>query len=156
MKTLAFYAVFGVVPGYNHNNKLPVLVHRDGRTQLEETEELSNIEIVSNIWQEAMEEEFKQSEILVPAVLSESNTVYPVRFGCPKGGEQTVTVNGHVNPKFARKGYENYHNLYEAMIHEYKAAAIRVCKVVKDELKQTTVSVAFYEIEDFVYLSDKG
>jgi hypothetical protein len=154
MKTLAFYAVFGVVEGYHHNNIMPILTPR-GLERLPVNNE-SNLKIVSKAWQEAMQDEFDTSGVLVSAVLSESNTVYSVGFGCPEGGEKTVTVNGHFNPKFIKKkpGFSENSSARIAFT-AYHQAVVRVCNAVKKELKQTTVSIAFYDLDDFVYLADK-
>lgn len=151
MKTIAFYAVFGVVEGYHHTNLR--VVTNNGVENLELSPK-TNVQIVSEAWQKAMQEEFDKTDVLVSAVLSESNTVYPVGFGCPKGGEHTVTVNGHFNPKFVkqRPGF-SVKSSERIACTAYHQAVVRVCNAVKEALKQTTVSVAFYELDDFVYLA---
>jgi hypothetical protein len=154
MKTLAFCAVFGVIPGYNHVN-LHVVV--DNGLESLHSFNKTNIQVVSEAWQAAMQKEFEKTDIVVSAVMTESNTVYPVGFGCPPGGEKTVTVNGHFNPKFIKlkPGFSEASSKKIAFGY-YRRAVVRVCEAVRKELKQTTVSVAFYELGDFVYLVDKN
>lgn len=153
MKTLAFYAVFGVVPGYHHFNLTVVNKGSDVKDLVSTPK--TRLQIVSEAWQEAMQKEFDESKVLVSAVLHESNTIYPVGFGCPSGGELTVTVNGRTNPNsIPDKGHAKDWN-HRIGLFNYREAVIRVCDAVKESLDQTTVSIEFYEIEDFVYLSSK-
>jgi len=125
---IAFSAVFGVVPGYAHDNGLPV--------------DTTAGAILASAWMVAMKEEFNSSKIGVGGVIVDSRTAYNPDWGCPAGGEVTATVTGESNPEFDKD------------TEAYKAAVLRVCKAVKTALQQTTVRVAFLAVADYVYLKE--
>ena len=127
MKAVFFQAVFGVNPGYAHDNGLP--------------ENTSADQIVARAWREALEEEFSSSGILVGATIAAGRVTYPTDFGCPKDGEIIAVVSGNSNPKFVP----------EDAIPAFKEAVIRVCRAVKEKLAQSRVQLTFTEVHDFVY-----
>lgn len=128
-KAIAFAATFGVVPGYAHDNGLP--------------ENTTAGEILTNAWMSAMKDEFEASKVGVGGVIVDSRTAYNPDWGCPAGGEITATITGESNPEFDKD------------VEAYKAAVLRICKAVKVALKQTTVRIAFHEVVDYVYLTEK-
>jgi hypothetical protein len=124
-KTVKFNCIVGINEGYGHFND---------RTQARE--------IVAAVWQKAAAEIFEKNGVYISAVVVDSLTVYHTDWGCPSGGEATANVSGEANPSFV--------NDFEA----WKQAVIEVVKLVKKELKQSTVAVSFQEVEEFVYLTD--
>lgn len=133
METLGFTATFGRVPGYAHDNKNPI-----------------SMAAFAEKWQRHMQKEFNNTNILVGCVIHESRTIYPLSFGCPKDGEATITVSGHYNPKFFD---EDDPDLY---LLEIKRATKDICQKMQKDLGQTTVSLTFHKIEDFIYLVDEN
>lgn len=127
--TLGFTATFGLTAGYGHNNHTVI-----------------TLDAFAEVWKAIMEAVFKDSQILVGCVIHESRTVYPVSFGCPKGGEKTITVSGHYNPKFINNAMP---------LSIYKDKTTRICNAVRKMLSQSTVSLTFHEVADFVYLTDE-
>jgi hypothetical protein len=127
VKQIAFSATIGVVEGYAHDNGLPAGTTADA--------------IVATAWISAMKAEFDTSKIGVGGVITASRTAYNPDWGCPAGGELTATVSGESNPEFDKD------------TEAYKAAVLRIVKAVKTALKQSTVRVAFHEVDDYVYLT---
>ncbi len=134
MKSVFFNVVFGVNPGYAHDNGLP--------------EGTSADQLVARAWREALEEEFSNSGILVGATVTPGRVTYPRDFGCPEDGEIVAVVYGNSNPKF----------VYEDAIPAFKEAVIRVVRAVKQKLDQSRVQLTFSEVHDFVYFepADSG
>jgi len=127
-KTLNFSATFGVVAGYGHSNEdlTPALAQS----------------IVAEKWQEAAAVIFTERNIYISSLVIPSKTVYHTDWGCPVGGEITAVVTGEANPEFTPD------------IAAWKEAVIAVVKLVKAELQQSTVSLTFSQVDDFVYLAD--
>lgn len=125
MKSIAFVAVFGLFPGYENN---------DGWQPVEPSVPTARV-----MWQAIMEKELEATKTFVSAVVTESYTIYPRTYGCPNSGEKTISVFGEMNPEFEKDS------------EKYKEAVIRCCQALKNELKQTTVRISFYET-DSVYL----
>lgn len=128
MSTLTFNAVFGVTPGYGHNN--------EGSADA--------VALVAGIWQAAMKAERAQTDILVTAVMTPATVVYPLEYGCPAGGEIAVQATGVLNMK------------YGTPPHDWKLAVIRVVEDVKRLLKQERVTLYFQFTESFHYLEGPG
>lgn len=130
MKAVAvsFNIVFGINPGYTHENALP--------------ENTTAAQIVARVWREELEVEFNATNILVGGVVTDGRVVYPASFGCPVDGEVSAVVSGNSNPKF----------VHPEDISEFKNAVIAVAKAVKARLAQSRVQIAFAEVHDFVYL----
>jgi len=126
-KTTSFRIVAGVAPGYYH--------------ELAGVAEPELVAKVASLWQQLAAEEFKNSNIYITAVVSPAAVVYHQDWGCPVGGESVVKIEGSANPQFI----EN--------MDEYKNTVKRVALALKKELKQSTLSIEFWESE-FVYLTD--
>lgn len=124
---VAFTAVFGVVPGYGHDNGLP--------------EGTSAEALVAHAWRESLEVEFASSKHLVGAVVTPGRVVYPSSFGCPKDGEVVAVVSGNSNPKFVPA----------EKLGEFRYAVVRVARATKDRLGQSRVQLTFSEVRGFVY-----
>jgi hypothetical protein len=127
MKAVFFQAVFGVNPGYAHDNGLPEGTTAD--------------QLVARAWREALEAEWSASDILASATVTPGRVTYPQSFGCPEDGEVVAVVSGNSNPKFVPA---------EA-VPAFKEAVIRITRAVKDKLEQSRVQLAFTEVEDFLY-----
>ena len=128
MTTLTFNAVFGVTPGYGHNN--------EGSADA--------VALVAAVWQAAMKAERIHSDILVTAIMTPATVVYPLEYGCPAGGEIAVQATGVLNMKYGTPPFE------------WKQAVIRVVEDVKRTLKQERVTLYFQHTESFHYLEGSG
>ena len=124
---ISFTAVFGVVPGYGHDNGLPEGASADA--------------LVAHAWREALEAEFASSKVVVGAVVTPGRVVYPADFGCPKDGEVVAVVSGNSNPKF----------VWPNKLDEFRAAVARVAFATRARLKQSRVNLAFSEVSEFYY-----
>lgn len=131
---IAFSAVFGVVPGYGHDNGLPEGTSADA--------------LVAHAWRESLEEEFKSSNILVGASITPGRVVYPASFGCPADGEIVAVVTGNSNPKFVPA----------EKLGDFRDAVIRVAETTKNRLGQSRIQLTISEVEGFVYFepADSG
>ena len=127
MKSLKFNLVVGIEAGYGHDMA--------GVTEVEAVNK------VAALWQQLAAEEFNNSGIYVSAVVKPAAAVYHTDWGCPVGGEAVVEIAGAANPQFVQD------------LDAWKEAVIRLAQKLKIELKQTTLSIEFSEI-DFVYLAD--
>ncbi|MFN0203123.1 MAG: hypothetical protein ACKVTZ_16475 [Bacteroidia bacterium] len=123
MKTIQFFATLGFVAGYFHENQ---------------SHEAQPVNEVARIWQQKAAEVYAESQIYIGAVCSLSQTVYHQDWGCPEGGEITVSITGTCNP------------LYTSTEH-YKATTEEVLKRCALALQQSTAQVTFIEV-DFTYL----
>jgi len=121
-KTVKFFASLGVVPGYGHENV---------------TDETA-IKIAGNAWQEAAAAVFSEKNVYVGAVISPARTVYHTDWGCPVGGEVTVSITGECNPEYTK-------------IDDYKSAVVETLRQAALKLGQSTTQLTFQEVE-FVYL----
>jgi len=126
MKSVKFSATIGIVSGYGHNNE-----SND-----------SAAAIVAKVWQESAAKIFAETGVYVSATVSESLTVYHTDWGCPVGGEKTATVEGSANPQFVED------------VNKWRKIVLKIVKVVKATLQQSTIVVEFSEI-DHVYLADQ-
>ena len=126
-KAIFFQAVFGVNPGYAHDNEL--------------SERTTADQIVARAWREALEEEFESSGILVGATVTAGRVAYPSGFGCPEDGEVSAVVSGNSNPKFVSS----------EQLPDFQEAVVRVAERTKERLGQERVQLIFSEISGFVY-----
>lgn len=118
MKTKKMVAVIGTYPGYGHNNM------STGR----------KINFCS-LYMEIASEVFAECGIYVTAVCSETRTLYNTAWGCPKDGEVTYKVEATANPSFVQD------------MDAWKQACIQLIKMLKEKLKQSTVTVEFFDVE---------
>ena len=133
MKATAFSVVFGVVPGYGHDNGLP-----EGTT--------AEV-LVACAWRESLEVEFASSNIVVGASVTPGRVVYPSSFGCPVDGEVIAIVSGNSNPKFVKTEQDDF---------DFRNAVIRVVKETKSRLGQSRVQLTFTQVDEFVYFEPEG
>lgn len=109
-----FSATVGVNPGYSHANETPDPVGR-----------------VAAAWAKHAEAVFIATGVYVSANISATKTVYRTEWGCPPGGEDTVTVTG----------------LYDIARHsgpcDWRRAVSSVSRAVGEELRQNTIWLEF-------------
>ena len=123
MKTIKFEITTGINEGYFHENE-----NRNGE------------QIVGELWQKIALNIYNSTEIYISSNISPSKTVYNTEWGCPKGGEDTVNINGTANPEFVKD------------LEQWKSVVLEIAKKLKTELKQSTMTVEFKNIDDFIYL----
>ena len=51
-------------------------------------------------WQEYAKEYYNKTDVYVSAIAIEGKAIYNTEWGCPKGGERTLTFNCTLNPRF--------------------------------------------------------
>ncbi|MCY6958371.1 hypothetical protein [Clostridium brassicae] len=125
-KTLRFEIVTGVNKGYFHNNN-----------------QNESLNLVGELWQRIAKQEFEKSNIYVSAVMKVSKTIYNEAWGCPKGGEETIVITGVANKEFVQD------------MNAWKNTVIKLAKELKKELKQSTLTCEFSEVELFYFKDDK-
>lgn len=124
-KTLKFEIITGVNKGYFHENK-----------------NIDNLYMVSRLWQKLANEQFNSTGIYISASVMECKTVYRERWGCPKGGEDTIRIIGTLNLNFAHD------------IRMWKLQVLNLAKKLKESLQQSTLSCEFSKVE-MCYFKDK-
>jgi len=121
-KTIKFFASLGVVAGYGHDN----------------VTDSSAVDIAGNAWQEAASKVMVASGTYIGAVITPARTVYHKDWGCPVGGEKTVSITGECNPEYTK-------------LADYKSAVVETLRQAALALGQSTTQLTFSEVE-FEYL----
>ncbi|PLS14718.1 hypothetical protein CVD28_26455 [Bacillus sp. M6-12] len=116
-KSIRAIIVIGVNAGYGKN---------------EETDPLQKAVLA---WQKIADELYAEKDVYVSAIAHKSKAVYRSEWGCPEGGEDTVTFTASSNPK------------YNSDIDRWKEAVMAVTKKLKEMLGQDTVTLEFEETE---------
>lgn len=93
--------------------------------------------------QELSKKVFEERGIYCSFVVNSSKTIYHTEWGCPVGGEDTFSVSTLYNPAFPPPGA----NTPEEGAEMFTAAAIQVLEMLKEELKQSTLSVVVSPVE---------
>ena len=119
MRTLEFSAIFGVVPGFAHDNEVRV----------------DPVERVAREWHAAAEDARAHGHPYVTAALAERRVLYPREKGSPMGGEVSVEAMGACNPRC-----EN--------LDSWQAGVRRVAEATRRALGQETVRLVFRTVED--------
>lgn len=121
-KTIKFFASMGIIAGYGHENSTDATPEQ----------------IAGEVWQTAAAAVMAATGTYVGAVISASKTVYKTDWGCPVGGENTVSITGECNPEYTE-------------LAAYKAAVIETLRQSAIALGQSTTQICFIEA-DFEYL----
>lgn len=116
MVTDKFKFTIGVTEGYFHNN---------------ENANIVNFAALVDLCAKQIE---KQNGIYIAFNILPAITVYKSEWGCPTGGENTYTLSAIRNPRFNN----------DCMI--WKSCCRDVMKLLKQKLKQTTVTCEFTDV----------
>ena len=119
MRTVEFSAVFGVVPGFGHDN--------DVRAE--------PLALVAAAWDVAAEAERSAHGLYVGAALAERRVLYPRDQGCPEGGEVSVEAMGACNMRCEDPS-------------AWRDGVRRVVEATRLKLGQATVRIVFRDVED--------
>lgn len=122
LKTDKVSFVIGVNPGYFHNNNNKVSLSKLARDVDKAAKKAEEIQ-----------------GCYVAFNISYGVTMYKTEWGCPDGGERTFTISAVRNPKFNKDS------------DQWKWACITAISALREELKQSTVTIEFSEIE-MIYL----
>ncbi|ARC83144.1 hypothetical protein U732_123 [Clostridium argentinense CDC 2741] len=125
-KTISFTIIIGINKGYFHNN-----INKNG------------IQIIAEEWQKIAKKLYDETRIYVSCVMHPGKAVYNAEWGCPVGGEDIITITGTANPKFAQD------------LEQWEDIVIKIAKHLKAVLNQSTVTVEFHEVKNFVYLNEE-
>jgi len=128
---IAAYVVISVTPGYFHNNEADL-----------------DLTAFGNLYQETAEIVFTKSNMYCGAIIAPCKTVYRVQWGCPRGGENGVSISSNCNPS-----YEPERSAAE-YIRLWKDAFLSIVEILMIKLEQSTVTVAFSD-GDLVYLKNE-
>lgn len=102
------------------------------------------IEKMIKSWQKHAKEFFNKTGIYVSAIVNEGRAIYNKDWGCPDGGERTLTFNCTRNPKFIEDKYE-----YQRGIHYIVAN-------LKNEFNQHTITItSMYTGTGIMYITDE-
>ena len=124
---VAWSAVIGLVPGYNHTSDPEVIANRR--------------DLLIKQWQKAMDDTLGLTGYVVSATLTDTKVLYPSEHGGPEGGEAAVTFSGSSNPNFVKP--RDFDDFIEAV----KSTVLRVQR----GMKQETVRIEFTYIDNSVY-----
>lgn len=117
MLTLSAKVTIGINEGYDHLNE-------------------SNLkDSFNDFLYNFLEENEDQVGEYISFVVYPTKTIYKKEWGCPNGGEDTITLEATANPKFV-------HDLKTWKFH-----VIKYIELLKEELKQSTVMIQFYETD---------
>ena len=119
MRTVEFSAVFGVVPGFGHDNEVRA----------------EPLALVAAAWDVAAEAERSAHGLYVGAALAERRVLYPRDQGCPEGGEVSVEAMGACNVRCEDPG-------------AWCDGVQRVVEATRLKLGQATVRIVFRDVED--------
>lgn len=125
METSEFSAIFGVVPGFGHDDAAPE----------------APLERVARAWHEAAQAERARGGLYVSAALGERRVLYSRESGAPPGGEVAVEAFGACNPRCED-------------VHAWRESVRRVVAATRAALDQCTVRIVFRRVEDLQLEAD--
>ncbi|WP_409290226.1 hypothetical protein [Peribacillus sp. SCS-37] len=126
VKSLRAAVVLGVNEGHGKNEKGHVLAR------------------AASVWQELAGGYYKETGIYVSAVAHRSKTIYHTDWGCPEGGEDTVTFTASANYEFIKD------------INAWKEAVTAISRQLKDRFEQESVTIEFEDISLIYLKTEKG
>lgn len=99
----------------------------------------SYLRSIGAIWQDLAKKEFDNSNLYISAVIKPSITIYNEKWGCPRGGEDTVVITGVANEEFIQD------------IENWKNTVIKLAKQLKEKLGQSTITCEFMKTELYYF-----
>lgn len=90
---------------------------------------------IYELWSKYANEIEKKHGIYISALVNESRVIYKSEWGCPKGGEIVYRISGERNNEFAKDS------------NKYKYALEDLIELVAKELKQSTYTITWSEVE---------
>lgn len=90
---------------------------------------------IYELYQEVAEKIYKEDGTYISATITESKVIYSASWGCPAGGEIVYSIKGTKNPQFVDD------------FEKYKKATERVAKTLASELKQSTFTLTWKNLE---------
>lgn len=117
MKSIKFVATIGINEGYSLADQNAVDMIAFGE-----------------LYKEVAKDVFESQGQYVSCSATPVKTLYHADWGCPVGGENCVMLTGICNPQFSE-------------ISAWRQAVLSVCKELKKQLNQSTVTVEFMESE---------
>ena len=119
--TFRWTLTLGVTPGYNLDAQTP-----------------PDLNAIGASYQRIAQAVYASSGVYVSATLAESRALYSRDWGCPEGGELTVTFSGSCNLSFAEPD-------------AYRAALEQVARALKAEFRQETALLELTPCETVYY-----
>lgn len=123
----------GITEGYFHNNEKFVYYY----------EYLDNSNKFISLLKKCSSKIEKEYGIYISLNIIPSITLYKEEWGCPTDGENTYTISAIRNPYF------------NPDIPSWRKAAVALVKLLKKELKQSTVIAEFSQV-DMLYLNNEN
>lgn len=118
-KSVKFTCTIGTTPGYDHNN---------------EEKDIDFIQILK----EVCKEQEIISDMYISFVVQSSKCVYKEEWGCPKDGEDAITISAVMNPAFTTNS------------HAWMLTCTEIMKRLMKRLRQHTVTGEFSNV-DMIY-----
>lgn len=123
-KSKSFSITIGFVAGYFHGNE------SDGKI-------VNRAKAVALLWQNLAQAHFEEYGVYPSAIVQDSLTVYHQDWGCPKGGEATVTLSGCFKPK----------DNTETELDRWMIAVRRTAMKLKYQLDQSTLRIQWFDTD---------
>lgn len=98
-----------------------------------------DLDAIGRRYQEVAAALADETGVYLSAILTPSRTLYREAWGCPPGGEQTVTFSGSCNPQFSDAA-------------AYRRALPELAARLKEAFRQATVLLEAWP-EDITYLT---
>ena len=124
MRSLMASMVLGVNPGYFHDNNNPL-----------------TLEEFSQIIFDVMQDYSNNTGEYVAFNITKVKITYKYEWGCPVGGEDAFKLEATLNPAYDEKD-------------EWIERVNKIAKYLKTYFGQSTVTLAFVEIPQLIYMAD--
>lgn len=93
-------------------------------------------------WQEYAKEFYDLNYVYVSAISVDSRALYNIEWGCPNGGEYTMTFHCTANPEFIKD------------LDKYEEGVLYITKRLKRDFKQHTITITKMPVT-VCYLTDE-